>query len=211
MSFSLYCSLGLLLLTTGCAEFSTGRSYLSEMDHDDSRFFSPRDDFPVVAGDSGRDWISTKERRQRTPASVEDGLEDRASRALKTELRELEGLQSEDSLALYQEHKHLLSGTSHKIYFLKLPPNERRDYLASRGLLSEKKSALEIPWKRASSRKVNDVYLGMNKSEVLASMGKPVKVEIAGNPRNENERWLYHFNSQSKFIYFESGRVEGWE
>jgi hypothetical protein len=199
------------LFLTGCAEFSTGRSYLTEMEQDDAHFFSPREDFPVMAGDSGQDWISESERKRRTPASHDDLLEDRTSQALKSELRQLEGLQSEESLELYNQHKHLLAGTSGKIYFLKLPPQDRKDYLSSKGILSEKRLASETPFDRLTSRRNNDVYLGMNKNEVLASMGKPVKVEVAGNPRNENERWLYRFNSRSKFIYFESGRVEGWE
>ena len=42
-------------------------------------------------------------------------------------------------------------------------------------------------------------------------MGKPMRVEIAGNPRYENERWLYRMNGASKYIYFESGQVQGWE
>ena len=57
----------------------------------------------------------------------------------------------------------------------------------------------------------NDVSLGMNKNDVLESMGRPLQVEIAGNPRNENERWLYDLNGASKYIYFEAGEVQGWE
>jgi hypothetical protein len=51
----------------------------------------------------------------------------------------------------------------------------------------------------------------MKKGQVMASIGRPSKVEVAGNPQDENERWLYHMNGASKYIYFESGEVQGWE
>ncbi len=51
----------------------------------------------------------------------------------------------------------------------------------------------------------------MSKNDIVASLGKPARVEIAGNPSYENERWVYQFNGSSKYIYFESGVVQGWE
>jgi hypothetical protein len=55
------------------------------------------------------------------------------------------------------------------------------------------------------------VGMGMSKDEVLDQLGRPRKVEVAGNPANENERWGYLANGAMKYIYFESGYVEGWE
>jgi hypothetical protein len=51
----------------------------------------------------------------------------------------------------------------------------------------------------------------MSKTQVLQSWGEPARVDIAGNPSNENERWLYSMNGASKYIYFEAGEVQGWE
>jgi hypothetical protein len=45
----------------------------------------------------------------------------------------------------------------------------------------------------------------------MNTFGRPTRVEVAGNPSYENERWLYSVNGATKYIYFESGRVEGWE
>ena len=59
-------------------------------------------------------------------------------------------------------------------------------------------------------RKSNAVT-GMSKSDVMNNWGEPRRVEIAGNPSFENERWLYSVNGATKYIYFESGRVQGWE
>ncbi len=202
-------ALSFLLFSVGCAQFQTGRSYLAEMEHDDSSFFNPREDFPIVAGDSGRDWMSEQERRQRTPASKKDDL-DAGPHMLKQELRTLESMQNEDSSAFYDQHKHHLSSISERIFFLKLPVFERQDYLINRGFLPAPKTRVSTPARISAIRK-NDVLLGMKKNDVLDSLGKPVRIEVAGNPRNENERWLYRLNGNQKFIYFESGQVQGWE
>ncbi len=201
----------LLILPMSCTQFQTGRTYLTEMEHDDSRFFNPSEDFPIMAGDSGRTWNTEEEQRARTPASKEEYSQDRIARLLRQELRELEGIQSERSLKFYDEHKHQLRTVSEKIYFLKLPPYERRDYLIGRGFIAEPKGQLATANERMFAIEKQDIMMGMTKDDVLGSWGKPLQVEVAGNPRNENERWLYRMNGASKYIYFESGEVQGWE
>lgn len=202
MSLRSLIAVSFLFIQTGCANFHTGRAYLSDMDQDDSAFYNPSEDFPVVAGDSGR---------FRGPSSIDDVEEDRTSRALREELRELESMQSEESMELYTPYKKLLGSVSQRIYFLKLPPHERRDYLITRGILSEPSQHALTPHDRMSATRANDVLIGMDKHDVMESLGKPLRVEVAGNPRYENERWLYRLNGASKYIYFESGKVQGWE
>jgi outer membrane protein assembly factor BamE (lipoprotein component of BamABCDE complex) len=51
----------------------------------------------------------------------------------------------------------------------------------------------------------------MSKSDVMNHLGHPTRVEVAGNPSYENERWLYTRNGASNYVYFEAGHVEGWE
>lgn len=201
----------ILLLPIGCSQFQTRRSFLTEMEHDDSSFYNPHDDFPVVAGDTGRDYMTAKERRARTPAGQMDIEETHASRALRSELKGLENGQSEENFEMYEKHKHQLATTSEKIYFLKLPANERRDYLLSRGFIQEEKTPLYTDREKMFAMKKQDILLGMTKAEVMRSWGKPNQVDYAGNPRNENERWLYRTHGASKYIYFESGEVQGWE
>jgi hypothetical protein len=198
-----------LLMQVSCAQLYTGRSYLSEMENEDSSFYNPNEDFPIVAGDTGRDWMSEGERKRRTPASEDDLAEDRMKRALRSELSSLESMQAEEDQEFYETHKEKLGSMSQRIYFLKLLPNERQEYLSSRGIT--KSSRTQTAFEKMSSNRTNDVVLGMQKNDVLASLGKPLRVEVAGNPRNENERWLYKLNGASKFIYFESGEVLGWE
>jgi hypothetical protein len=203
--------LALLSLPIGCTQFHTGRSFISEMENDDSRFFGPGIDFPVVAGDSGRDWSTDREMRARTPATEEERAENQYKKSLRQELLTLEQLQSEESFNFYEKHKHQLSTISEKIYFLKLPPHERREYLLARGFIDESKISTFLQSERMLADRKQDILLGMTKNDVMESWGKPVRVDIAGNPRNENERWLYKMNGASKYIYFESGSVQGWE
>lgn len=55
-----------------------------------------------------------------------------------------------------------------------------------------------------------DIYYGMGKSDVIRAWGKPARVEIAGHPSYENERWSFYEGGEVKQVYFESGRVQGW-
>jgi len=211
MSWKFLYLLPISIFSISCAQFETGRSYLSEMSHDDSRFFSPREDFPIVAGDTGRYWNTENEQRRRTPASDLDIIEMKRARLFERELAELEDSQSSDALTFYEKFKHRLATTSEKIYFLELPVYERRDYLVSRGFIEEPKPQGLSHNSRTAAVAKNDILYGMKKSDVLESWGQPLQVDIAGDPRNENERWLYKPNGASKYIYFESGHVQGWE
>ena len=196
----------LLMGLTSCSQFMTHRDYVAEMERDDSSFFNPRVDFPVVAGDTGRDWESTSDRKNRTPASVDEIQDNKSRRYLTQELRKLEGQQSDNALEQYEKNKHHFKTTSEKIYFLKLSQFERKDYLASRGFIKEESSPRQIFAMRDSK-----VASGMSKSQVMENWGEPNRVEVAGNPSYENERWLYSVNGATKYIYFESGVVRGWE
>ncbi len=221
----------ILFTLMSCTQFPY-RTYTEEMEEEDYSFFNPREDFPVVSGDNGRDWISEGDRIRRTPASDVFMAEEKSKRALRSELRELEYMQSDDDMDFYNAHKDKFGSASEKIFFLNLPVEERRDYLVDRGFLaplpSKQRKSMSAQSEKVSVSnhdssssfsgfndpfivRSNDVTLGMNKSDVLESMGRPLQVEIAGNPRNENERWLYELNGASKYIYFEAGEVQGWE
>lgn len=188
----------LLVFLTSCAYFPEQRSYLSEMSREDRGFLEPYRDFPVVMGDSGSWGYSEEVRKLRTPASVEETQEYELEQALKWELADLEAIQSKEAFANYEKYSHHFSTISERIYYLKLPYHERYSYLESRGLISSAYSA-------------SQVNLGMSKTEVLTVLGRPQRVDIAGNPTFENERWLYAEQGNPKFIYFESGKVGGWE
>ena len=56
----------------------------------------------------------------------------------------------------------------------------------------------------------SELFLGMDKKEVVEVWGKPARVEIAGNPKNQNERWSFVEDGNVRQVYFEGGRVQGW-
>lgn len=207
-----YLFLTVLLFLCACAELPTGRSYLSEMEHDDSSFYRPEEDFPVVGGDAEVSGMSMDEyRRNRLPRTQEEKTYDREGQLLRAELQALESSQAEDELAFYQKYKKRLATHSEKIYYLKLPRGERRQYLQDRGFIETAAKRSPASVGDSFSQRRSEVNLGMSKNDVFASLGKPSRVEVAGNPSYENERWMYQVNGLSKYIYFESGVVQGWE
>jgi hypothetical protein len=64
-----------------------------------------------------------------------------------------------------------------------------------------------------------DIALGMPESLVKKSWGEPETVDVSGNPMFKNERWRYQkmvstpdgFKKETKMVYFEGGKVVGWE
>ena len=184
------------------------RTYLAEMEDDDSAFFQPREDFPVVPGDTGRAFRTQQEWRRRTPASDTMRLREREERSLEDELGRLETAQSEGAALHYQQYRARLGSTSERIYFLQLKgKTQREDYLSSRGLLSE---ANVMPYEHQWAAEQGELMLNMSKEDVESSWGKPERVDYAGNPTYENERWMYRQNGAAKYIFFENGRVGGW-
>lgn len=208
-----YLKLILLCLTFGtvsCTQMLSHRDYLSEMEQNDDRYFSPREDFPVMVGDTGRTWESSNERKRRTPSSVQEQQQERSQRFLKEELSSLEGKLSDEDYEFYDKNKKYLPSISERIYYLKLSRYERRDYLTSKGADLNERKAMK-PYEQMFALRQSNIILGMSKSEVMNNWGRPARVEVAGNPTYENERWVYNLNGAMKYIYFESGRVGGWE
>ena len=58
--------------------------------------------------------------------------------------------------------------------------------------------------------KVNDISMGMSKDNIIGRWGQPSRVDIAGNPINQNERWSYYESGKVRQVFFEAGKVEGW-
>ncbi len=199
--------IGLLLSVAACS-LAPQRTYLSEMEEDDASFFQPREDFPVVPGDTGRAWRTKKDWARRTPVSETTRLRQRENVSLEEDLARLEGEQSEGAARHYQQYRARLATTSERIYFLQLKSKaQREEYLRSRGFVSQENvMPIEAHW----AQQQGELLLGMSKDDVKESWGRPERVDVAGNPNYENERWSYRRDGAVKYIFFESGRVGGW-
>lgn len=136
----------------------------------------------------------------------------------KVQLRRLEGsLQTRREREQYSKVLPWLETDREKIDFLSLSSlEERQNWINKKEIWSRPNSS--------SSRFQNiiesgDISVGMAMDHVRRSWGEPTSVEVSGNPLYQNQRWAYvkqvsgpdGFRQEKRLIYFEGGRVVGWE
>ncbi len=189
---------------------------MSEFYNFDEPAFQANEDFMVIAGDSGRSYRSGQEIRRRTPATTRESINYQYQQGLQRELRALEMRLTTHEYEEFDANRSKIGGISEQIYFLRLPARERENYLALKGISrSEPVARGKTP--RISPRQSNfqslregDVVLGMSKDEVLRNWGVPDRRDIAGSRTQQDERWAFRRGNVTKYIYFESGKVQGW-
>jgi hypothetical protein len=187
----------------------THRTFVDEMDNDRDGFFTPNRDFNVVSGDSSNGRATMADILSRTPASEKDLSKTRESAALSNELRSLEDSQNTEQYYHYLEYKDKLTSISEKIYYLRLKSiQDRNDYLYSKGHYQ-----ISSPNNPEINEAIGnrEIVVGMRKDDVMASWGRPSRVDVAGNPSLENERWTFFYRGRLKQVYFENGQVQGWD
>jgi hypothetical protein len=195
-------------LTSSCALMLPDRSFIDEMDRES--MYSPGRDFPVVAGDTGDERISKEELQSRTPGSERSRHLNKEAASIEQELIQKEDSMNESERQKYAMDKKFLQTNSDKLYYLSLGGFDRSSYIATKK--SDLKDDLERGRNIVQKRSVhsNELFLGMDKSEVVEMWGKPARVEIAGNPANQNERWSFREDGNTRQVYFEGGKVQGW-
>ena len=202
-----------LLSLTSCAGMLQNRSFIDEMDNQNDEFFVAGRDFPTVPGDSGSAFRSREEIQSRTPASASEMAYRQEMTSIERELYTKEAKLTPYQQKLYSQAQGYLTTSSEKIYFLNLSDSEKREYLDIRSMESYSQSR-DTSYGRglASLQPVysNTLTLGMSKDQVMESWGRPSRIDVAGNPNNQNERWAFYGNGGVRYIYFESGRVQGW-
>lgn len=201
-----------LILSYGCADLFGHRSFVGSMNREEA-FYNPGEDFPVSAGDSGDIKRSSEEVSARTPETQYESMQRRESLMIKNELAGLEGKLSPEEMGSYKVHSNYLETDSEKIYYLNLPASKRMDYLSSRRLASGSEFETTGSFghlRRPASILDRELFLGMGKEAVVDSWGRPHRVDVAGDPRHQNERWSFYSNGQVKTVYFEQGQVQGW-
>lgn len=135
----------------------------------------------------------------------------------RAKLRKLErAMQTEREQHQYAKILPLLKTDEEKIEYLSIPSLEgrlawgNRNKIWSRGIPDPKLS--DVADKQ-------DIAVGMTGTLVRRAWGEPSDVEASGNPIYRNERWKYvkdvptvnGYKRERRFVYFESGRVVGWE
>jgi hypothetical protein len=179
------------------------RSFYEQMEEDKfGAMFAPSRDFRVVSGDYGYMYREQDEMLARTPASAHQREMMQFQDSFEQELHALTAKLSEEELHHYAQNQKHLANTSEKIYFLRLSGlRERNTYLISKGVK---------PRYEQGQMRAQDVTLGMSKQDVERIWGQPVRIDIAGDPQYQNERWAFQVGNSYRYVYFEGGRVEGW-
>lgn len=203
----------------GCAGmYGPQRTFIDEMEHETDGFFVAGQDFPVVTGDKGFEGRSAEEITMRTPASIKTSEQRAQYKSVREELVAKVNNLSEHEMEEYRAALEFLPTDSDKIYFLNLPRHERLEYLMSRGYTPEisqkyvkdKSEAAGMSFFESRAVKVHEISMGMSKNKILEAWGQPSRVDVAGNPANENERWSYYESGKVRQVFFEGGKVEGW-
>jgi hypothetical protein len=132
-------------------------------------------------------------------------------------LRQLErSLDSQKERLQYSKVLPWLVSDTEKIQILSIPSIEGRQVWINKNKV----------WSRAKDLKnfddvveSQDIAIGMPADYVKKSWGEPTDIESSGNPIYKNERWQYlkqvstpqGYKQEKRLVYFEGGRVVGWE
>ena len=203
----------ILFLNAGCSSWLHQRTFLKEMDEVKDGFFVPRKDFEVISGDTGKQFRSKREIERRTPLTHKKRKKRDLNNFLSSELNYKESRLSKRESRRYRSSRELFDSDSERIYYLNLPMEDRLGYLSrKRGDLRrlDFKDTGYSNLERRAIRK-RQLFVGMTMGAVRRSWGSPEKVEYAGNPRMENEKWTFYHGRSRKNVFFESGIVQGWD
>lgn len=132
-------------------------------------------------------------------------------------LRNLErSLDSQKERYNYSKVLPWLQNDDEKIEYLSIPSIEGRQAWINKKQI----------WKRSKNTKEYqdimeslDIAVGMPTEFVKKAWGEPDSIEHSGNPIYKNERWKYikqiatphGYRPEKRYVYFEGGRVVGWE
>ena len=203
----------ILFISSGCSNWLHQRTFLKEMDEVKDGFFVPRKDFEVISGDSGKQFRSKREIGRRTPLTYKKRQKRELNNYLSKELDYKESRLSNKESRRYRSNRDLFDSNSEKIYYLNLPMEDRLGYLArKRGDLRRldfKDTGYSNLERRAIKKR--QLFIGMTKSAVRRSWGSPERVEYAGSPQMQNEKWTFYHGRSRKNVFFESGIVQGWD
>lgn len=213
---------------------------MSDYRMDADPMFRANDDFMVISGDSGRYSRTRKEIMSRTPSSSSDVDAYRYEESLKNELYNLENKLSDEEFMDFDRNRNSIGNISEQIYYLRLTRGQRAEYLTLKNIESSirEKTSLNLHDNRslfgrapssqerflqsgyhpaqkqlietAAYGKTDDVVVGMTMDQVVKNWGTPERRDVAGDEKYRNERWAFRKKGVTKYVYFESGVVQGW-
>lgn len=126
-------------------------------------------------------------------------------------------LSTRQELEQYTKALPLLKDDQEKLDFLEAGGfEEKQRWLKDEGVYERNASNKGELDKVAESQ---DIALGMNEQLVVRAWGEPDGIEASGQARFRNQKWRYvkqiattdGFFTEKRYVYFEGGRVIGWE
>ena len=135
----------------------------------------------------------------------------------RAKLRKLERvIQTDREQSQYAKILPFLKTDGEKIDYLTIPSIEGRLAWAGRNKIWAR--AIPDP-KLSDVADKQDIAVGMTGTLVRRAWGEPIDIEASGNPIYRNEKWKYvkdvptvnGYKRERRFVYFEAGRVIGWE
>ncbi len=224
-----------LVFLSSCAGVLSRRSVIHDTRYI-SDYFVPGEDFEVIPGDKGfyKDSpINNLRKNQLAGKSMEQRSE---YNALVKELRDKENKLTSSEYRYYSSVRPHLETVSEKIYYLNLSAYDKQNYISAKktgqlklmpgyaatyrgsNKLADKKnrkissSRPTFPINVADSSRENlNIGLGMTKEDIYRRWGRPNSIDIAGDPRYQNERWSFYRNGKVQQVFFYGGYVEGWK
>lgn len=203
-----FCLLGLSACATFERDPRSGYAYRDESSYHAEDFYRDRGGGEEAAAREELGISPSRPLNEAETAKLENRLK----------LRRLEGrLQSKRDRLQYYNVKNFMRDDRERIQFLQLSDYETKQrWLQNRGLFRDNEVYPETISKAIES---NDIVLGMSEKAVRESWGDPDLVETAGNSMYGYQRWNYRrmvagsegYQKESRIIYFEGGKVVGWE
>lgn len=193
----------------GCAQFqrSSGSGYGGNLKYTED---APRND------GYDRTTRQTAYELGKDPASLSP--DDLDEIRMRQKVRELERtLSSKKEREQYSKVLPWLKNDEEKVSFLSIPSIEGRQQWINKHSIWGRSQAPKEEMKELID--TQDIAVGMPQEYVRRSWGEPLSVEVSGNPMYKNERWKYQrhvstsqgYRQETRFVYFEGGRVVGWE
>lgn len=165
--------------------------------------------------------ISCSHIERRQQMQIADGGDDTGGSSpffYKNKVRDMEkGLITQQDKALYSKLLPWFSSDEEKLSFLRNSGYEEKQKWVVKTKILNRPAELATRYKRLIDNQ--DIAIGMPNDLVKKSWGDPLSVESSGNTLYKNEKWRYArtlstqdgFKNEKRVVYFEGGRVVGWE
>lgn len=141
-----------------------------------------------------------------------------SSTEVKVRLKQLENaMQGKRELEQYSKALPWFNSDEEKIEFLEFGAYEERQKWLQANKFFER--AKKVTSQMQELLDAQDIAVGMPETLVKKSWGEPAHIDISGIPQFHNQRWVYSknvstqegFKTEKKVVYFEGGKVVGWE